>query len=149
MTDQTAFDAARTALECLVGSAATTDVIALPVDPGAYLLLIGLANPVSLSLPRLPAAKLNPGQYVYAGSARGPGGIRARLARHLRQGKKRHWHVDHLTESAAALAAFPVPNGKECALVRALVESGGYDTPLPGFGSSDCRRCASHLLQVL
>ncbi|MFL5280923.1 MAG: DUF123 domain-containing protein [Rhodopila sp.] len=36
-----------------------------------------------------PAASLLPGRYLYAGSARGPGGMRARLDRHLRRNKGR------------------------------------------------------------
>lgn len=149
MARQTAFDAAKGELERLTGAAATVDVASLPAAPGAYLVLIDLTEPTALPLAKVERTHLSSGLYVYAGSARGPGGIRARVARHLRRGKKRHWHVDHLTEAAAALAAIPVPGGNECALVQTLVESGGYETPLPGFGSTDCRHCASHLLKAL
>ena len=43
---------------------------------------------------------LAPGCYVYAGSARGPGGIRARVRRHLRPDKTPHWHIDQVTAYA-------------------------------------------------
>jgi Uri superfamily endonuclease len=108
-----------------------------------------LDAPVALSLAAFNGVTLSAGRYVYAGSARGPGGLRARIARHLRRGKPRHWHVDHLTEAATSLRAFPVAGGNECALVGKLLKSKRYRHPLPGFGSSDCRRCVSHLLESL
>jgi Uri superfamily endonuclease len=121
------------------------DAAGLPAAPGAYLLLIALAEPLELEIRSLGHATLAPGRYLYAGSARGPGGIRARVSRHFRKEKARHWHVDHLTAVAAELTAFPVPDGSECALVEAVLAD-GWRTALPGFGSSDCRRCAGHLL---
>jgi Uri superfamily endonuclease len=120
----------------------------LPAQSGAYLLLIRLAAPLPLEITSLGAAVLPAGCYVYAGSARGPGGIRARAGRHLRRGKRLHWHIDRVSEAAAACWAFAVPDGRECALVHALLARPAYQVALTGFGSSDCRRCASHLLAV-
>ncbi len=120
----------------------------LPAQPGAYLLLIRLAAALPLRIPTLGRAMLRAGGYVYAGSAHGPGGIRARAGRHLRRGKRPHWHIDHLTETAAACWAFAVPGGQECELVRRLLSRPAFEIALAGFGSSDCRRCASHLLAV-
>jgi len=110
------------------------------------LLLLDIAGPVSLSFSSFAGLILPAGHYVYAGSAYGTGGLKARLSRHLRRGKKPHWHIDHLTAKAEAITAFAVAGGNECALVRSLLESGQYRQPLPGFGSSDCRTCISHLL---
>ncbi len=118
----------------------------LPAGPGSYLLLIGLDRPFRLSIHRLSPARLATGWYVYGGSARGSGGLRARVGRHLRRGKVRHWHVDHLTEAAAALWAFPGPGARECDLLRSLLARPGFAPAMPGFGSSDCRSCESHLL---
>ena len=39
-------------------------------------------------------ASLTEGTHVYVGSARGPGGLRARISRHLRREKKERWHVN-------------------------------------------------------
>ncbi|MCK9541293.1 MAG: DUF123 domain-containing protein [Novosphingobium sp.] len=86
------------------------------------------------------------GWYVYAGSARGPGGIRARLRRHFRRDKKRHWHIDDLTCAAKHLRAVPLAGGAECAIVARLMELEGFAPALAGFGSSDCRVCPAHLL---
>lgn len=131
----------------LLDTDGVTDAARLPADAGAYTILIELAAPVSLDIAAFAGRTMPVGLYVYAGSARGPGGLRARVARHLRRGKAPHWHVDRLTEAATSLHAFALPGGSECALVRRLVQTGRYSTPLPGFGSSDCRTCASHLLQ--
>ena len=110
---------------------------------GAYLLLVVLTVPLRVVLPQRPEAVLLPGRYLYAGSARGPGGLRARLARHMLADKKPHWHIDRLTGAGAVEGAWVVPGGDECALVAALAH---LPVPMPGFGSSDCRVCASHLL---
>ena len=135
-------------LRSVAGSDArgVTDPTALPAVPGGYLLLVRLPTALPLEVPRLPAATLPAGWYVYAGSARGPGGIRARAGRHLRRGKRPHWHIDYLIEASTASWAFAVPHGQECALVRGLLARPAFDTALAGFGSSDCRRCANHLL---
>lgn len=123
-----------------------SNLAALPAEPGAYLLLIRLAAPLPPRIPSLGKAMLPAGCYVYAGSARGPGGIRARAGRHLRRGKRAHWHIDHVTEAAASCWAFAIPGGRECDLVRALLRRPAFEVALAGFGSSDCRHCASHLL---
>jgi len=58
--------------------------------PGAYLLLMTIARPLSLRIRTLTPVVLPPGWYVYAGNARGRGGMRARVKRHLRRGKPPH-----------------------------------------------------------
>lgn len=135
-------------IACRIGVNAVGSANAITTAPGAYLILIELVDTARLPIPALQVGALPAGHYIYAGSARGNGGLRARIARHLRRGKKQHWHVDHLTEAAATLLAFPVPDGNECILVRSLIESGYYHPAVPGFGSSDCRTCVSHLLEA-
>jgi Uri superfamily endonuclease len=119
------------------------DAAEAPAVRGAYLLLVTLPRPLRVTLPRRPEATLQPGRFVYAGSARGPGGLRARLARHQRADKTLHWHIDRVTAAATVNGAWIVPGGEECAIVAALAH---LPVPLPGFGSTDCRRCPSHLL---
>lgn len=119
------------------------DPAGLPAVPGAYALLIVLDHPLELVLPGKPAAVLAPGRYLYCGSARGPGGLRARVGRHFRRGKPVRWHIDRLTEGGRLTGAWVFPGGDECAVVASL---SGLPVPVPGFGSSDCRTCASHLL---
>ena len=122
---------------------------ALPPLAGSYLLLIRLAESLPLK-GRFAGQVLPAGHYVYAGSARGPGGLRARVSRHLRKRKKVRWHVDQLTTRAAAVLALPFAQENaptECGLISALLAGDAFDIPLPGFGSSDCSTCPAHLLR--
>lgn len=47
----------------------------LLAEPGAYLLVVRLGRVRRLAIARLGAPRLAAGLYLYAGSARGPGGI--------------------------------------------------------------------------
>ena len=58
----------------------------LPDIRGAYALVLRLAHETRLDIATLGRPLLPAGLYLYAGSAWGPGGIRARVRRHLRQG---------------------------------------------------------------
>ena len=106
-----------------------------PSLPGAYVLAVEIAKPVTVTLPGKPAATLKPGRYLYCGSARGPGGLRARLGRHMRRGKAVRWHIDRLTEAGTVLGAWVFPDGHECDLVTAV---SSLPVPIAGFGSTDC-----------
>ena len=117
---------------------------ALPSETGAYLLLLGFGEKIAIT--RGKARETFPsGWYVYAGSAYGPGGIAARVGRHFRRDKPCHWHIDTLTDEAE-LHALAFPGGLECDLIAQLGGLGDFTVPAPGFGSSDCRTCESHLL---
>lgn len=120
-------------------------VAALAPWPGAYALALRLDRPTPFRRPGL-AHVFRPGWYVYAGSAYGPGGVRARLARHLRPEKSARWHVDQLTAPAAAIHALGFAGGAECAIVAGLDARADFAPPLGGFGASDCRICTAHLL---
>ncbi len=116
-----------------------------PSLPGAYVLVVELIAAVTVALPGKPMATLSRGRYLYCGSARGPGGLRARLRRHMRRGKPVKWHIDRLTEAGTAIGAWAFPGGSECDLVARL---SSLPMPISGFGSTDCAVCRSHLLQV-
>lgn len=118
----------------------------IPDAPGAYLLLIGLKRPIVLKTARFAGVALPTGWYVYAGSAYGPGGMRGRVARHLRRKKPIHWHVDHLT-CDATVTAMCYSGADECRLVETLIAANGFTVPAPGFGSTDCKSCDSHLVR--
>ena len=78
----------------------------------------------------------------------GPGGLAARIGRHLRPDKRLHWHIDHLTANGRVLDVLWRTGGSECELRRHINRRTGVSTPVPGFGGSDCRNCPSHLLKV-
>ncbi len=119
-----------------------------PDLPGAYLLAIDLGRRLELEISTLPGVVLAPGRYVYAGSAYGSGGLRARLARHFRSAKAIHWHVDRLVAAGRIVAARVELGGVECALLARVLGRPDCRVPVPGFGSSDCRRCPAHLAAV-
>lgn len=119
-----------------------------PAAAGAYVLALCLDEPVDVRIARRQAS-FAPGTYVYAGSAYGPGGLRARLSRHFRRDKKLHWHVDRLTVVAARIEAIAIEQASECAIIERLGASAAFAPVLSGFGSSDCRTCQTHLLRWL
>ncbi len=124
----------------------------LPPRPGAYVLVLHLEAPLCLPLGSLGNPALPAGYYVYLGQARGPGGVRARLGRHLRGVGRPRWHIDFLRARAR-----PVAWGWRCARARATApwecrwsqHLAGWPEarlPVPRFGASDCRRgCPAHL----
>ena len=57
---------------------------------GTYALLLSSATDAVIPVGRLGDLRLQPGFYVYVGSALGPGGVRARLAHHMRPAKRLH-----------------------------------------------------------
>jgi histidyl-tRNA synthetase len=115
----------------------------IPRLPGAYVLAVDLSRPIVVTLGNNRPVSLSAGLYLYCGSAKGPGGLRARIARHLRRGKAMRWHIDRLTEAGRVLGAWPFVGRSECELVATLAH---LPAPIEGFGSSDCRRCRSHLV---
>ena len=96
---------------------------------------------------RLGRVQFPAGWYAYAGSARGPGGLAARISRHLRSSKPLHWHVDYLRVYARPIAAWYAVEARkrECAWAQALSGLPGASTPASHFGASDCR-CPTHLI---
>lgn len=121
----------------------------LPDARGAYGLLIRLPRRLRSEIGALGPVNLPAGEFLYLGSAYGPGGLRARLRRHLRRSKTTHWHVDYLTTRGKIIDLLVVPGGRECDLVDQALPAAGVSVPIPGFGSSDCRHCPAHLLSVV
>ncbi len=114
----------------------------IPNAPGAYVLLIHLDQSLALTLSINAKGTLDPGRYLYCGSAKGPGGLKARLSRHMSKGKKVRWHIDRVTEPGKVIGAWVVEGGNECDLADAL---NGLPIPIYRFGSTDCDNCPSHL----
>ncbi len=120
-----------------------------PSIPGAYALIIDIPKAFRPSIPTLAGAVLQPGRYLYAGSANGPGGMGARIRRHMRKQKPRHWHIDRLTNAFGVAKALAFDKGvSECALIEKALKWPGTETPLKGFGSSDCGKCPAHLVKL-
>ena len=93
-----------------------------PGARGSYALVLRLDQPTRLDVGRLGTHSLEPGTYVYCGSALG--GLRGRIARHLRAEKRLHWHVDYLLRVAririADVWVCEAPERLECRLAAHL-----------------------------
>ena len=111
---------------------------------GAYILLLRLDDDETIEIGRLGRTQFKRGAYAYIGSAMG--GLEARVARHLREAKRSHWHIDYLLARAKVteVLEFETSQRIECELSGRVGELAGASMPVRRFGSSDCR-CRSHL----
>ncbi len=99
---------------------------------GTYLLVLKLEYGVSIK----DRWRLEPGLYAYVGSAMND--LVARVSRHLRKEKKKHWHIDHLLEHAKILSVIMIPSELRLEESLSLALSERFDGPV-GFGSSDLK----------
>ena len=119
----------------------------LPDQPGTYVLILKLARPTTICVGRLGHLQFPSGWYAYAGSARGPGGLVARVSRHLRSPKTLRWHLDYLREHAQPIETWYAvgTQKRECTWAQTLSRLTGASIPIARFGASDCR-CPAHLI---
>ena len=98
---------------------------------------------------KLGRLQLRPGFYVYVGSAFGPGGLKARIAHHMKISEKPHWHMDYLRPALNLTEIwFTYDSGhREHQWSGALADFRHTTIPFSGFGASDCR-CKSHLYWI-
>lgn len=118
----------------------------IPTAGGDYALLLRMIERLKIQPGRLGEVEIPSGWALYFGSARGPGGLKARLARHLKPAnqKRAHWHIDYLT-AAAPIEEIWWRNQKsrrECRWAKIAAKIG---QPVHAFGASDCC-CDSHLV---
>lgn len=116
----------------------------VPKEPGTYAQILYLPAPVLLTVGALGRVRLSPGFYVYVGSALGPGGLRARLARHIGRPARLHWHVDYLRTHARPVEIWLRTGAESEEHLWADILADLADSAIPRFGASDCR-CRSHL----
>lgn len=132
----------------------------LTIAPGTYALHLHLAQSTFLSVMKLGEYYFPAGEYIYSGSAFGPGGLKARLGRHLSGDGKHHWHIDSLRVHAQVCsyhfveqAVSEIQHEKvplECLWSQALANANQALIPAPEFGASDCRAgCQAHLVAFL
>ena len=113
---------------------------------GTYILIVRLGKKREIRVGKLGAFPFRMGYYFYIGSAFGPGGLNARISRHYRQQKKRHWHIDYLTSEDKIIDVWFSDQEKkhECGWANILEGVSELQYPVPGFGATDCS-CLSHL----
>ena len=101
---------------------------------GAYVLLIRLEKERKIRVGSLGDIDFRAGRYCYVGSAYGPGGLEARISRHLRKDKRERWHIDHLLKYAEIEEVFVKEGGNEVSIAAELSEK---CRGIRGFGASD------------
>jgi Uri superfamily endonuclease len=135
------------------------EVNILPINSGGYVLELYLAQALVIQIGRLGEFNFPAGAYLYFGSACGPGGLCARLSRHLlpAASHRSHWHIDFLRVAAevralgylADLCPDQSAQRLECLWSQAAARLPGSSVPAPGFGASDCRSgCPAHLIFI-
>jgi Uri superfamily endonuclease len=121
----------------------------LPSSAGTYMLYLCLAHSQALTIGHLGRCHLPAGHYFYVGSARGAGGLRSRVGRHLRGDGVAYWHIDYLHAVAEVRNVFytVTDTSLECAWSLAVAQLPHAFIPVPHFGASDCRSgCGAHLI---
>jgi Uri superfamily endonuclease len=114
---------------------------------GVYSLIIKTEFPINLVIGALGKVNLPAGYYVYVGSALS--GIQSRIQRHLIKNKKLHWHIDYLLNhdkvSVKTIMLAETLKKHECSLSKTIDKDLKPKIVIPKFGSTDCRKCKSHL----
>jgi Uri superfamily endonuclease len=115
-------------------------------ESGTYVLVIQLVRAITIEIGKLGPVPFDAGYYIYTGSAFGPGGLAARVGRHLKCRKKCRWHIDYLRRFAEIKEIWYTlhPEKVECPWAEVIQQTRRAIIPCPGFGSSDCR-CKAHL----
>ncbi len=114
--------------------------------PGIYALGLVLSEEAFIKVGALGTWRFPTGLYVYVGSAWGPGGLAARVGRHLRCNTTLHWHIDHLRAVSRPVAVWLATGRRdECAWAAQLLARPGARVIVPRFGASDCV-CPAHLV---
>ena len=114
----------------------------IPKDKGIYVIFMYISRDLNLRIGSLGAAVIQKGYYIYIGSAKGPGGLRARIERHLRKQKRIHWHIDYLTSTSecniyAIVYALTNKDLESVLSAKLLKEKKCFNPTIRGFGCSD------------
>ncbi len=113
---------------------------------GIYCLKIRVKNGARVRIGSLGELFFEKGSYVYVGSAMS--GLENRIARHLRNEKKLHWHIDYLLSDKCAritqVLAKEAGKIEECATAEKIARIG---EGIKDFGCGDCK-CISHLFKI-
>lgn len=90
--------------------------------------------------------QLQPGCYVYVGSAFGPGGLAARIRHHRQIAVRPHWHIDYLRAACAVVRVWSTTDAacREHVWANGVARLPDAGMPMRGFGASDCE-CETHL----
>jgi len=116
-------------------------IVELPQLASTYLLIFSLGEGLQVVTRGKKVFKLDPGSYVYVGSARGR--IKSRIIRHFSPHKTPFWNIDYLTikiSPAISLALSPEYTEGYTATLLSRVFHG-----VKGFGAADDPLNNTHL----
>jgi Uri superfamily endonuclease len=125
------------------------------LNSGAYCLTLNIKKDTRIIVGAIGICNFQKGIYIYTGSAMK--NLRQRVARHLRLNKSKdkskiHWHIDYLTTNKNTeiikTEFFPSIKIEECKINANLLKLENVCIPIVGFGSSDCKKCKSHLIKI-
>ena len=118
----------------------------MTAQPGTYALVLECRKTDPLRVGKLGRLELQPGFYVYVGSAFGPGGLAARIQHHRRIAPRPHWHIDYLRAACELIEVWytKAKGDHEHSGAKVVGRMPGAVVPMTGFGSSDCA-CQTHL----
>ncbi len=122
----------------------------IPDKPGTYILVLQVCENVLIQVKTLQWT-LNPGIYLYFGSAKGRGSssLKNRIKRHFNSEKTVFWHIDYLTTHPSITLQCAYLNiniqSTECQNLKEMSKTTEMEI-LSRFGSSDCKqKCGGHL----
>ena len=117
--------------------------------PGTYAIVMISSSDRWIQVGKLGRLHVRPGSYVYIGSAFGPGGLKARIAHHMKISPHPHWHIDYLRSILHLNKVWYTYDSKrlEHRWAATLSRLKGASIPMAGFGASDCS-CNSHLFAL-
>lgn len=121
-------------------------MVSLASTHGTYALILSCTTERRVPVGRFGQLHIEPGFYVYVGSAFGPGGVRARLWHHHSSPARPHWHIDSLRGTMRLIEVWYTydPRRREHQWATVLEGLRGASVPMQRFGASDCA-CVSHL----
>lgn len=122
----------------------------IELDSGCYQLKIKIKQNITLKIGALGLCEFSKGDYVYTGSAMK--NLSKRIARHQRKEKKLRWHIDYLLShpevELVEVVSYPSEIKEECFYNQLLLNEKA-EVHVKGFGSSDCKKCPSHLVKIV
>jgi len=116
------------------------------MQTGTYILYMRAEKQKIIPVGKLGRLKIAKGDFIYLGSAFGPGGVPARIRHHLRIASSPHWHMDYLRPFMSIVKIWYTNDiiHREHQWASVFSAMADIRIPLKGFGASDCR-CDSHL----
>ena len=113
--------------------------------PGTYALIIKSSFKTRIQIGRWRQIDIEPGYYIYVGSALGLAGFYLVYQGIFKKKKNKHWHIDYLRNFVSPFSVWCSydSNHLEHQWALALGNMKGISS-IQGFGCSDCN-CYSHL----